>query len=679
MGLAASIVAAAALAVTPPAPGVGAAVTSYAPTFFAAASPTTALDMVQLLPGFVFDNGASVRGFGGAAGNVLIDGTRPASKDDGLDETLKRIPASSVLRIDVVRGGAPGIDMQGRAIIANVVRRTDRGGTLLVAASGTRAYDGRLLGTGRVEGSTHIGATSLEGSLLLSDGFDDLAGEGTRIRRAADGSVILKAREVNKGVGVADKLTGAVETPVLGGKLRVSGSLSSSPYDLKIYDQLSTPVGQEFEHFHQGQDVAELGVRYERPFGGKLTSETFLLQQFGRGNILDDFRADPSVAAVTGDDTSDLFNLWKTTSESIARGKLTYEGVKALSLEAGAEGDYNALTARTTFLQNGTPVALPAANVHVTELRGEGFGTATWTADPKITVEAGLRVEASRIASSGDVVSSQTFVYPKPRAALTWSPDAPDQIRLRVEREVGQLNFDDFAANSGNISTGDVHAGNPRLNPQTDWVFEAAYERHFWTGGDATLTLRHFALQDVIDRVPVVDASGEFDAPGNIGSGRKDELLFNLTLPTDRIGLKKGILTGEIILRNSRVIDPTTHLPRPISQLHPSYWEAHYTQGLPRLKMTWGFDALGQFTETNYRFNEIDTDKIKIYVSPFIEYKPRADLSFRAELRNAGGRGVEHTREVYNGPRDRSGPAFVDVRDLHTGRFIYLRIIKTFG
>ena len=109
---------------------------------------------------------------------------------------------------------------------------------------------------------------------------------------------------------------------------------------------------------------------------------------------------------------------------------------------------------------------LPAANVHVTEQRGEAFGTAIWTASPKLTLEAGLKVEASRIGSSGDVVSSQTFVYPKPRAALTWSPDAAEQFRLRVEREVGQLNFDDFVANSGNLSTGDVHAGNPQLNPQ---------------------------------------------------------------------------------------------------------------------------------------------------------------------------------------------------------------------
>ena len=43
------------------------------PEFLAAAQPTTALDMVALPPGLVFDKGDAVRSFGGTA-NELIDG-----------------------------------------------------------------------------------------------------------------------------------------------------------------------------------------------------------------------------------------------------------------------------------------------------------------------------------------------------------------------------------------------------------------------------------------------------------------------------------------------------------------------------------------------------------------------------------------------------------------------------
>ena len=41
-----------------------------------------------------------------------------------VDDVLARIPASTVERIELIRGGA-GVDMAGHAVLANVVRRTD--------------------------------------------------------------------------------------------------------------------------------------------------------------------------------------------------------------------------------------------------------------------------------------------------------------------------------------------------------------------------------------------------------------------------------------------------------------------------------------------------------------------------------------------------------------------------
>src|SRR5689334_22530316 len=83
-------------------------VISYPASFFASQQPTTARDMLNRTPGFQLDTGNSVRGYEGAAGNVLIDGQRPSSKNDTLDQILARLPASQVERIDIIRGGAPG-------------------------------------------------------------------------------------------------------------------------------------------------------------------------------------------------------------------------------------------------------------------------------------------------------------------------------------------------------------------------------------------------------------------------------------------------------------------------------------------------------------------------------------------------------------------------------------------
>ena len=122
------------------------AVTSYPAAFFAPSQPTTALDVVQRLPGFALDIPVGVRGFAAAASNILIDGVRPPAKGDSIDQILQRIPASSNLRTEVIRAGAPGIDMKGKTVLANMIRRTDITGKLTLTTTATRAYDGRLSG-----------------------------------------------------------------------------------------------------------------------------------------------------------------------------------------------------------------------------------------------------------------------------------------------------------------------------------------------------------------------------------------------------------------------------------------------------------------------------------------------------------------------------------------------------
>ncbi|HZK99626.1 MAG TPA: TonB-dependent receptor [Caulobacteraceae bacterium] len=654
------------------------AVTSYPAAFFAASSPTNALEMVQRLPGFTFDSGAAVRGFGGAAGNVLIDGVRPAAKDDTIDQVLFRIPATSVDRIEVIRGGAPDIDMQGKTILANVIRKAGGGTKLLIAGAIDHAWDGRIGGAARFEVSTRIGATNIEGALSAGRGFDDGSGSGPRTLTDGD-AVIAKAFEKSAGTGENYKATLATETPVAGGKLRLNASLSSNPYDYTQDDAFISPPGHEFERDHQGQVTAETGLRYEHPIGAKASVETYLLQQLGWSNFTADFTSDPVTAAITGNPTTEFFSLKKTSGESIARVTFKYQTGPKLGFQAGGEGDFNWLQDHTLLTEDGAPTAVPAANVRVTETRGEAFATATWQARKSLILEAGVRVEASRIGSTGDVVDQRGFVYPKPRVAVTWSPDDADQLRLRVEREVGQLNFDDFAASTASVGNGGVHAGNPNLDPQTDWVAEAAFDRRFWGSADATVTVRHYALHNVIDRVPILDPAGDYDAPGNIGPGTKDEIAFSLTLPTDRLGIKNGLLTGQATRRWSRVIDPLTGLPRPISALHALDGELHFAQGLTRWKTTWGFDIFDQWRETRYLFDEIDTDKLKIFVGLFAEYKPKVDLSFRFELNDATGHGFEHSRDVYNGLRNAGDFAYTDRRDLHTGRELHFRVLKTFG
>ncbi len=62
--------------------------------------------MIVRLPGFRLDGGDSARGFAGTAGNVLINGERPTTKSENLEGILKRISATAVERVELIRGGA---------------------------------------------------------------------------------------------------------------------------------------------------------------------------------------------------------------------------------------------------------------------------------------------------------------------------------------------------------------------------------------------------------------------------------------------------------------------------------------------------------------------------------------------------------------------------------------------
>ncbi|HEX4742311.1 MAG TPA: TonB-dependent receptor plug domain-containing protein [Caulobacteraceae bacterium] len=654
-------------------------VTSYPAPFFAPEQPTTALDIVRLIPGFVFDRGVDVRGYVGAAPNILVDGQRLASKNDNIEDLLGRIPADQIARVDVIRGGAPGIDMQGKTIIANLVRRTGEGAAVTLTGSVVRNDQGKLEGVGRTEWQWRSDGWFFEGSAQIGGAFDDQGGIGPKTRVDGSGGLILRGSEIQFGVQQDNHITAAAEHAAGGGKIRLSASFSDQPYGAISTDTLVQPSGGDLDNYHQTRRTAEVSARYEREFGSRLELEVVELQQLGWDGLHDHFTEAPQVAGVTGDDTSDIFDLNDRRGENILSARLRFTFSRTFSLNTGVEGDYNWLTSRTTFIENGAPVSLPAANEYVAETRGEGFALAEWQPRRTINLEAGMHIEASRLTSSGDSSSDQVLVYPKPRALLTISPDAVDQVRIRVEREVGQLDFNDFIASPDNIESGQVRAGNPQLTPQSDWVFEAAVERRFWRSGDVTLTVRHYALYDVIDRVPVYDPAGAFDAPGNIGGGRKDEVALGLTLPLDRAGLKGGLITGQSTWRSSRVIDPTTGVARPISALPPNTWELHFTESLPRRRTTLGVDAMGEYRTDNYRFDEIDIDKLRPYVALFGEYKPVSDLTFRVELRNLTRRDYLHTRLAYFGPRNDTALAFLETRDIRSGRYLFLQVIKTFG
>ncbi len=198
--------------------------------------------MLGRLPGFAFDGGDSdVRGFSGATGNVLIDGRRPTGKSESLETILRRIPARSVVRIELIRAGAPGVDMQGRTLIANVVRRcartTTRGRLEASSAFHERVVAPRLAG----ELTRRRGDRLLELSASAGRTVDDEKGEGPRLWTGPDGSLQRDAsyRE-DKGARTAEAAAGHEREPA--GRQAATGRHRQGREDPRRHPRDRTPA-----------------------------------------------------------------------------------------------------------------------------------------------------------------------------------------------------------------------------------------------------------------------------------------------------------------------------------------------------------------------------------------------------------------------------------------------------
>lgn len=640
----------------------------FEPAFFVDARPDTALDLIARLPGFAFDSGDSgTRGLAGTAGNVLIDGRRPSTKSDDLDQILRRISAASVARVELIRGGAPGIDMQGRSVVANVVlNRTVTIERVLEAK--TYVYpDGHLGPVFAAQYSRREGDDLIEGSLSGFSDRTDGTGDGFRRRYNAAGTLIQDADLVLWDRIRNLRATGAVQRRVGDGLLRVNGLLgwfgNENSQDLLI----RSGTGVDSFNDEESNDVnSELGVNWTRDLGPRTGLELTGLQRYSTEDYT-------GVSESSGD--SSTFTADSTSGESIGRAILRFRPDNRWSFETGGEVAYNFLDSATAYSENGIPVPLPSSAVKVEELRGEVFGQATWRPSPTLTVEGGMRVEVSEISQSGDSDLTKSFVYPKPRIQATWTPRPGHQFRIRAEREVGQLDFGDFIA-SADIEVGQVEGGNPDLEPEKSTVIEAIYERRFWDEGVFEVTLSHAEIEDVVDVIPL---TGGFDGVGNIGEGTADFLQLRLTLPTDRLGIPNGRLQTRGSWSSTSVLDPVTGEERRFQGNQAFGCGVSFNQDLMGGRWSWGFEHGCNVDKGRaFRVREIRTFYSEPDVDAFVQWKPQQDLTVRVDLGNATDRAQGYDREIHTGPRDTDPLAFREVRRTRMSPWLFFQVRKTF-
>lgn len=657
------------LAITTTAEAQPDAIQSYGPEFFLGSQPATAFDMVQLLPAFRLQDGDSdLRGYSGTAGNTLIDGQRPAGKEESLETLLKRIPASSVERIELIRSGTTGVDMQGHTILANIVRRTDNELTGRLEVDYAKFEHGYS--------SPHIGGVAtlqspnrvidLQGAHYRE--IDDEHGFGSRNRYAEDGTPLRLAAYAQPEGTTYSEASGSWLQSLSRGTMRAAARFQDARMFADIEHDIYFPSsewieGTEREHTR----TAEGEFGFERA-----------LTDGDQVQLLAVHRSERLRATETSTDSesSEVDDNATDAAETILRGAYRHKSARYL-IDVGAEATINILDSHVALTENGDLIPLPAADVRVEEERLEVFGGATWQLNDTLDVEAGMRFEKSRLTQTGDSELVTTLSYPKPRVLITYAASPRTRVRLLVEREVGQLDFDDFVSDPS-LTSGTVTAGNKDLRPETLWRVELALEYQL---GDASLVLsaRQDQVSDVVDSVPVTSPEGVFDAVGNIGSGDRTELQLDFNLPLDRMGLRGMTLTGTGLLRDSRVADPLTGESRTISGDLPAEAAVQLTHDLLALQLRWGVGFALHETETSYKVDEVERDAIGDRIDAFAEYKPDTRWTIRVYGKNLTDSATTRTRQVYDGLRGDSSIEYIEQRVLRSGRYFGFNIQRTFG
>ena len=672
----------------------------FEPSYFSRFNPATAEDMVRQLPGFAVDDGDRVRGFGGAAGNVLINGQRPSTKG-GLGDVLARIPVANVLRIEIVTGSSAKLDMRGQTKVANVIVKS-----VEVPVSGNWQVVGRRYQDGRISGSTDVTTTlpAFDGTLTLSvEAGSPNSGRGgpgssprSFGRRAYyDSSLNLFEQHAGLSLNDTQSLEPAFEfqRSLDWGKLNLNGSFNATDSNGSSFTEVSSPsfagpVSRlETNESSSETETYSLNGDLQFQLGSGMTKLIALHQrsESASDSLFGFYAGSGSFSRSVQVQSND------TSGESILRGTLSWPFGDKHTVEVAIEGAYNFLDSTRKVTSNtGADATPPGSDTIVEELRGEVQVSDVWKISPELTLEPSLKFEYSqikqegRLSSTTSVFAEREFTYPKPGITATWRPNGTQQLRVSLEREVAQLNFRDFVS-AVEVVNDQVTGGNADLEPQKVWALGGQFEQKFWGDGVLTLLGSFEKISDVQDQVPVVPLGGSllqaYDGPGNLGEGETWSLGVKASIPLKNLGLPDARLDVDLNSGNSEVLDPVTGVVREFSDAFglSRNLRVSFRQDVPQYGFSYGLTFGESGGATSYRLRETSKrQRTGDDLSVFIETKEFFGLNIRAGVNDILETAFINTRAVYDAPRSSGNLALLQINESRTGPWGFIRISGKF-
>ncbi|GAB4196630.1 MAG: TonB-dependent receptor [Wenzhouxiangellaceae bacterium] len=635
--------------------------------------------MVERVPGFTIDDGDGSRGFGGAAGNLLINGERPSIKQDTASQILERIPASQVQRIDLIRGQGGGLDLRGQAVAVNVI----------LSKQTATAYTWEVV----VEQDTDSGGPTPTGTLSMNDRWGEtqytLAAEARQFFFGNPAEEILiigdtdseRRDEYERTKGHGFDLNLNSESQWGGSVVHFNAEIG---YETRRFIERSSRfplvTQRQFTQVDQDSDTdifnLELGGDSEWLLSDHWIAKVIALhrqqEQDAVSSVVTRDVAEQLLSGSSADTESH-------SSESIARLEFDWTGWSRHTLEFDIEGTFNVLDNQLRLVNDAgdgsgpQPVDVPGANTRVEELRGDIRLADSWRLDHWV-METALGAEISDLSVSGDSDNQRDFFFMKPSWTLTYAPNQQRQTRLRLLREVAQLDFANFVS-ATNFNDQDFDLGNAELGPDRTWVAEFSHEHRFGDLGVVTLTLFHNWVEEVQDLLP---AGGIFEVPGNIGNGRRWGAELETTLPLQPLGIQGGRLDIDARWQDSSVTDPVTGRKRVFSLEREFEIFFRFRQDLQAERWAWGWNIEMLAESPFFGVDELDLEDRGVDFELFIETTRWWGVKMNLTVQNVGNREFVRDRRVFSGQRDLSPLAFRELRDRRRDRSILFTVSGSF-
>ena len=637
--------------------------TAYEATFFAQFAPATALDIVRRVPGFSIEqSNGDVRGFAGAAGNVVFNGARPSSKSDSLETILARIPANRVLRVEIGPGDLFGSDYASKSQVLNVILTAQGGVSGNATVKLQRLFDGTVVPNAEASVLIRRGASTI--NLAAVSGRYDSVEEGFDALTNLPGGTF---RELRRKVNTYQPHEPYVSAswgmePAADRAVHVNARYAPYRFDLQQTNRVTPANGplrddRLLERYRTPN--FELGGDVTRPLAGGAIKFVAL------ANRRDRHTYDANFNRVSGATTGGFEQLVDARyDEALGRLSWSRANLLGLSFELGSELAYNRLENATQLFVLGsggarTQIDLPIDQATVDELRTETYVNAGRAIAGNLRLDAGLAFETSKLTVSGDADQQRILRFLKPSLTLDWKPKDGWHAQLVARRTVAQLDFYDFISNA-ELANDRVNGGNADLQPQRAWELRGTLEHPLLGTGLAKLEAGYDRVEKLQDRVLTDDG---FDAPGNLGTGRREFVSLTLDAPLDALGFRHFHLRTESTLQKTRVSDPLSGRVRGWSGFWPGWrWSAELRRDAG--KWAFGANVNNRDRFTFFRTDEIDTGfDSQPFVSAFAEYRPDPKTTVRLDLDNVLQTAGQRLRLFYFPDRSAPSPAIREFRD----------------